>query len=70
MSWLGTYLNIKKSGLKQKKVNIIEIQINGGSISDKIAFCMKILSKEIPIDDIFKKNENIDNMIYFSIYVM
>nr|UXY87234.1 60S ribosomal protein L3 [Cryptomonas sp.] len=55
-----SYLNVKKTSMKQKKANIMEIQVNGGSSSDKLAFCLKVLGKEVPIDNIFKKNESID----------
>jgi large subunit ribosomal protein L3e len=54
------YSVIKKSGMKQKKAKIFEIQVNGGSISDKISFCLKLIGNEVAIDDIFKKNESID----------
>ena len=54
------YSAIEKSALKQKKANIFEIQVNGGSIVDKISFCLKIMGNEVSIDTIFKKNESID----------
>ena len=54
------YSTVKKSAMKQKKANIFEIQVNGGSIFDKTAFCLKILGSEVSIDNIFKKNEAID----------
>mmetsp|Transcript_51275 Transcript_51275/g.104274 ORF Transcript_51275/g.104274 Transcript_51275/m.104274 type:complete len:385 (-) Transcript_51275:4213-5367(-) len=48
------------TGLSQKKSNIQEIQINGGTISEKISFCLKIFNKKIPINSIFRQNELID----------
>jgi large subunit ribosomal protein L3e len=51
---------ISKTGLKKKKANILEIQINGGNSLDKIFFIEKILEKEISISEIFKPNEMID----------
>lgn len=44
----------------QKKANILEIQINGGKIADKIAFGETLFEKEIKIDQIFSNNEVID----------
>jgi len=54
------YSVINKSSMKQKKANIFEIQVNGGSIFDKISFCLKTMDNEISIDNIFKTNESID----------
>merc|ERR1712216_102313 len=49
-----------KTGLKQKKADIIEIQINGGSLLEKVNFSKKILGKEVSISDIFIQDETID----------
>lgn len=54
------YTNIKTTNLKKKRGDIIEIQINGGTVEKKITFCSNLLGKQIGIDNIFKQNENID----------
>jgi len=46
--------------LSLKKAHIMEIQINGGSISDKIEFSRNLLEKTIPVSGVFAKNEMID----------
>ncbi|KAI4291889.1 large subunit ribosomal protein L3e [Pancytospora philotis] len=46
----------------QKKAHIAEIQINGGSIADKVDFALERFEKEIKIDEVFDKNELIDTI--------
>lgn len=36
------------------------VQINGGTISDKVDFAYKLFEKSVPIDSVFKQNEMID----------
>merc|ERR1712045_399169 len=45
---------------RQKKAHIVEVQINGGSISEKVEFARELFEKTIPIMDVFAKNEMID----------
>ena len=52
--------NVKETGLKQKKADILEIQINGGSFEEKVRFSEKMLGKEVSISDIFSQDELID----------
>jgi large subunit ribosomal protein L3e len=51
---------INNTGLKQKKFEIIEIQVNGGTVIEKIIFCENLLGKKVPISNIFGQNEAID----------
>ena len=46
--------------LHQKKAHIMEIQINGGSISEKVDWAKEHLEKQIPVKDIFAQDEMID----------
>jgi len=48
--------------LQMKKAHIMEIQINGGSISDKIAFGMNLMEKHVPVAAVFAENECIDTI--------
>ncbi len=48
------------NGVRQKKAHIMEIQINGGSISDKVDWAKERMEKSIPVKDIFNKDEMID----------
>ncbi|XP_010484904.1 PREDICTED: 60S ribosomal protein L3-1-like [Camelina sativa] len=40
----------KLKGLKQKKAHMMEIQINGGTIAQKVDFAYSFFEKQIPID--------------------
>ncbi|KAF3933409.1 hypothetical protein ABW19_dt0208539 [Dactylella cylindrospora] len=57
---LIAHTQIRKTPLKQKKAHLMEIQINGGSISDKVDFAKNLFEKEIEISSIFEKDEVID----------
>ncbi|CAD5333744.1 unnamed protein product [Arabidopsis thaliana] len=50
----------KMKGLKQKKAHMMEIQINGGTIAQKVDFAYSFFEKQIPIDAVFQKDEMID----------
>ena len=45
---------------RQKKAHIIEIQLNGGSIADKVDFAREHFEKEVSVKNVFAKNEMID----------
>merc|ERR1711876_51566 len=45
---------------RQKKAHIVEVQINGGSVADKVDYAYGMFEKTIPIMDVFAKNEMID----------
>merc|ERR1711863_37207 len=45
---------------RQKKAHIVEVQINGGSISDKVDFARELFEKKVPIKSTFAKDEMID----------
>jgi large subunit ribosomal protein L3e len=51
---------VKKLNLRLKKAHIMEIQINGGDAAAKVAFAKNLFEKEITIDSVFNKDENID----------
>merc|ERR1712168_1020435 len=46
--------------LRQKKAHLIEIQVNGGSIADKVEWCKDNFEKEVAVNTVFAKNEMID----------
>lgn len=50
----------KMKGLKQKKAHLMEIQVNGGTIAQKVDFAYGFFEKQIPIDAVFQKDEMID----------
>merc|ERR1712055_937724 len=43
-----------------KKAHIMEIQLNGGSIADKVDFAVSHFEKQIPIGEVFAQDEMID----------
>lgn len=47
-------------GLRQKKAHICEIQVNGGSIKEKVAYAVGLFEKKVPVDAIFEEGEMID----------
>jgi len=45
---------------RQKKAHIMEIQVNGGTVAQKIKWAREHMEKAIPINQVFAQDENID----------
>lgn len=45
---------------RQKKAHIMEIQLNGGTVADKVAWAREHLEKPIPVAEVFAQDEMID----------
>lgn len=45
---------------RQKKAHIMEIQLNGGTIADKVAWVKEHLEKPVPISSVFGADEMVD----------
>lgn len=54
------HTQIGKIKLRQRRAHLMEIQINGGSVPDKVDFCTKLFEQQVPIKDVFNQNEMID----------
>jgi len=55
------HTQVKKLNLRVKKAHIMEIQVNGGAdISAKVDFAKGLFEKEITVDSIFSKDEQVD----------
>ena len=54
------HTQIRQTPLKQKKAHLMEIQVNGGSIADKVEFGHGLFEKPVEIDTIFEQDEMID----------
>jgi len=54
------HTQISKTPLKQKKAHLMEIQVNGGSIADKVGFAHGLFEKPVEISTIFEQDEMID----------
>lgn len=57
-----THTQIKKIKLRQKKAHILEVQVNGGSVADKVAFAKGLLEKEVDVSSVFSQDEMIDTI--------
>lgn len=51
---------IKLLPIKQKKAHIMEVQLNGGTISDKVDWAREHLEKSVPVSAVFYQDEMID----------
>jgi len=54
------HTQVKKVKIGQKKAHMMEIQINGGSVSDKVDFAVGLFEKQVPVDAVFAENEMLD----------
>jgi len=45
---------------REKKAHIMEVQLNGGSVDDKVNFAKEHLEKQVPVKQVFEGNEMID----------
>jgi len=45
---------------RQKKAHIMEVQLNGGSISDKVNWAREHFEKEVPVGQVFSMDETLD----------
>ncbi|PVF95557.1 60S ribosomal protein L3 [Serendipita vermifera] len=54
------HTQIRRTGLKQKKAHLMEIQVNGGSIPDKVAYAAGLFEKEVAVSTIFEQDEVVD----------
>jgi large subunit ribosomal protein L3e len=56
------HTQIKKVGLRQKKAHLMEIQINGGSVAEKVDFGSALFEKQVDVDAVFSVNDMIDTI--------
>merc|ERR1712195_87127 len=54
------HTDIDATKLAQKKAHVMEIQINGGDVAAKVDFAKALFEKEVTVDSVFSKDENID----------
>merc|ERR1739838_1286834 len=50
----------KMLGKRQKKADIFDIQVNGGTVAEKVDWAVKHLETQVPVGDVFSQNEMID----------
>merc|ERR1711881_14764 len=56
------HTQIQKLNFRQKKAHLCEIQVNGGSMEDKIKSAQDLFEKPVSIDSVFEENEMIDTI--------
>jgi large subunit ribosomal protein L3e len=54
------HTQIKKIGLRQKRAHLMEIQVNGGTVAQKVDYGVGLFEKQIPVDSVFAADEMID----------
>ena len=56
------HTQVSKVKIGQKKAHVCEIQVNGGSVADKVDFAVKMFEQQIPVSTVFSENEMIDTI--------
>lgn len=46
--------------LRQKKSHLMEIQVNGGSVAEKVDWAREKLEQQVPVSTVFGQDEMID----------
>jgi large subunit ribosomal protein L3e len=54
------HTQISKAKLHQRKAHLMEVQLNGGSIADKVEWAREHFEKEVTVGSIFEQDEMID----------
>jgi len=54
------HTQVNKTGVGQKKAHIMEIQVNGGTVADKVDFAVKQLEQPIVVDGVFHQDDMVD----------
>jgi large subunit ribosomal protein L3e len=54
------HTQLSQLNLRQKKAHVMEVQLNGGSISDKVNWAKQHFEKEVKVGGIFDQNEMVD----------
>lgn len=54
------HTQVRKTPLTQKKAHLAEIQLNGGSVADKVAWAKEHFEKTVSVDSVFEQNEMVD----------
>jgi large subunit ribosomal protein L3e len=53
---------IRKLSLRQHKAHIMEVQVNGGSVSDKVDFAKSKFEQEVRVGEVFELSECVDTI--------
>ena len=55
-----THTQVSKAQSGVKRAHIVEVQVNGGTVVEKVEFCQALFEKEIPVTSVFSKDEMLD----------
>ena len=51
---------MNKLNFRQKKNHIFEVQVNGGTVDQKVKYAHDLLEKTVNVDQVFAKDEQVD----------
>lgn len=54
------HTQVRKLKLRQKKCHLLEIQVNGGTVAEKVQFGKDLFEKEIDVNKVFELGECVD----------
>merc|ERR1711920_294289 len=54
------HTQVSKVKIGQKKAHVKEIQVNGGTVAEKVDFVTGLFEQEVKVADVFEQNEMID----------
>jgi len=54
------HTQIRKVGLRQKKAHLMEVQVNGGTLAEKVDWGYNLFERKVPVDTVFNQNDMID----------
>jgi large subunit ribosomal protein L3e len=54
------HTQIRKVGLRQKKAHLMEVQVNGGTIAEKVDWGYGLFERKVSVDTVFSQNDMID----------
>jgi large subunit ribosomal protein L3e len=54
------HTQIQKVGLRQKKAHIFEVQVNGGTVAEKVDYGRRLFEQLVPVSAVFEEGEKID----------
>jgi large subunit ribosomal protein L3e len=56
------HTQVRKVKIGQKKAHLMEIQVNGGSIAEKVDFAVGLFEKQVAVSEVFGENDMIDTI--------
>lgn len=54
------HTQVRKTAIGQKRAHLMEVQVNGGTIAQKVDWAYSHFEKEVAVGAVFEQNENVD----------